>query len=366
MNIPMVDLKEQYKVLKKEIDSTVLDIMASGWFIMGPRVQEFEEAAAEYCQTRFAVGCASGTDALMMALMAIDIRPGDEIITTPFTFAATAEVIRLLGAKAVFVDVRPDDYNIDTDKIRGAVTEKTRAIIPVHLYGQTADMDPISEIAAERGLVMIEDACQAIGARYKEKRACSMGHMGCLSFFPAKNLGAFGDGGMVLTSDETLLGKLRMIRDHGSDRRYHHAVLGLNSRLDALQAGILHVKLKHIEEWNEARRDRAALYSELLKTAKVGLPVIRETNDHVFHQYTIRVKDRGGLQKHLGDAGIATAIHYPVPLHLQPAFQEPGVGEGSFPVAEEAARQVISLPMYPELKEEAIETIAKTIVDFTG
>ena len=366
MKIPMVDLVVQYRSIQKEIDRAVKDVLKSGWFIMGPNVKMFEEEAAKYCGAKFGIGCASGTDALMIALMAIGVGRGDEVITTPFTFAATAEAIALLGAKAVFVDIESETYTMDASQIEKVVTEKTKAIIPVHLYGQSADMDAINLIAKKYKLAVIEDACQAIGATYKGRRTCSMGTMGCLSFFPAKNLGAFGDGGMVLTSDEELARKLQMIRDHGSDRRYHHAVLGVNSRLDALQAAILHVKLKYIDGWNEARKDRAALYSELLKDGKVITPVVRETNEHVFHQYSIRVKDREGLQKHLAEAGIASAIHYPIPLHLQPAFFDPKRGEGAFPVAEEVAREILSLPMYPELKEEAIHFIAEKIIAFTG
>jgi len=366
MKIPMVDLQGQYQLLKKEIDRVVMDVMKSGWFIMGPNVKAFEEEAADYCEARFAVGCASGTDALMIALMAVEIKPGDEVITTPFTFAATAEVIALLGAKTVFVDIKEDTLNIDPEKIEAAITSRTRAIIPVHLYGQAADMDPINTIAKKNKITVIEDACQAIGARYKERMVCTIGDMGCLSFFPAKNLGAYGDGGMVLTSNEDLANKLRMIRDHGSDRRYHHAILGLNSRLDAIQASILRVKLKYINDWNEARKDRAELYSELLKDAKVKVLVIKEYNGHVFHQYTIRLENRDGLQKHLAEAEIASAIHYPIPLHIQTAFHDPKVGEGSFPVAERAAREVISLPMYPELEEQAIQAVTDRIIDFTG
>jgi dTDP-4-amino-4,6-dideoxygalactose transaminase len=366
MKIPMVNLVSQYQSIRKEIDRVVKEVIESGWFIMGPNVQAFEEEMAAYCNTKHGVVCNSGTDALQMALMAIGVGPGDEVITTPFTFVATAEVIALLGAKPVYVDVEPDTYLIDSEKIETAVTQKTKAVIPVHLFGQIADMDRINAIAKKHQLIVIEDACQAVGATYQKQKACGLGDMGCLSFFPAKNLGAYGDGGMILTSDEKLAQKLRMIRDHGSDRRYHHAVLGINSRLDALQAAILRVKLKHLDDWNEARKDRASLYSELLKNAQVSIPMIKESNDHVFHQYSIRVKDRDGLQKHLGDAGIATAIHYPVPLHLQPAFLQPNLGEGSFPVAEETARRILSLPMYPELKEEAIHFITEKITEFTG
>lgn len=361
----MVDLVAQYQSIHKEIDRAVYEVLESGRFIMGPNVTKFEEEMADYCDVKYAIGCASGTDALMLTLMSIGVGPGDDVITTPFTFVATAEVIALLGARPVYVDIEPDTYLIDVDCIEGSITKKTKAVIPVHLYGQSVDMDRISAIAKKHQLVVIEDACQAVGAKYKERRVCSLGEMGCLSFFPSKNLGAYGDGGMVLTSDERLAQRLRMIRDHGSERRYHHTILGMNSRLDALQAAILRIKLEHLDEWNEARKDRAAMYSELLKEAHVVTPVIKETNDHVFHQYSIRVKNREGLQKYLEEAGIATAIHYPVPLHLQQAFSCSRTGKGSFPVAEEVAREIISLPMYPELKEEAVQFIVEKIIEFT-
>lgn len=366
MKIPMVDLVAQYKTIRKEIDNVVKEVIESGWFIMGPNVKAFEEEMAEYCGTKYAIACASGTDALMMGLMAMDIQPGDEVITTPFTFAATAEVVALLGVRAVFVDIDSVSYNIDVKAIKNAITQKTKAIIPVHLYGQPADMDEITELAKDNNLIVIEDACQAVGAKYKGNKACSMGNMGCLSFFPAKNLGAYGDGGMILTSDEELNRKLCMIRDHGSDRRYHHAILGLNSRLDALQAAILRVKLKYIDDWNEARKDRAALYTELLRNAAVQVPTVLDDRTHVFHQYTLRVKNRDGLREFLQKNGIASAIHYPIPLHMQPAFHDPGQAEGNFPIAEGIARDVISLPMYPELTEEAIQFIASKIIEFTS
>ena len=366
MSIPMVDLVEQYNMIKDEIDKAVMEVMETGRFIMGPNVTGFEEEMAEFCETRFAIACASGTDALQIALMAAGLEPGDEVVTTPFTFAATAEVIGLLRAKPVFIDIEEESYNIDPDKIEAAITSKTRAIIPVHLYGQAADMDAINEIAEAKDIPVIEDACQAVGATYKGKKVCGLSDMGCLSFFPSKNLGAYGDGGMILTSDEGLLEQCRWIRDHGSDKRYHHKILGVNSRLDAMQAAILRVKLRHLSDWNDARGDRAALYTELLKDADVVTPSIREYNEHVFHQYSIRVKDRDGLQKQLTEAGIATAIHYPIPLHLQPAYLASADGEGSFPIAEKVSKEVLSLPMYPELKEESIQTIVERIVAFTG
>ncbi len=366
MNIPMVDLVEQYKSIKKEVNKEIDKVLETGRFIMGPNVEAFNKEMAEYTETKYGIGCASGTDALQLSLMAIDLQPGDEVITTPFTFVATVEVIALLGAKPVFVDIEEDSYLIDVDNIENTVTDRTKAIIPVHLYGQAADMDRINAIANKHNLYVIEDACQAVGAKYKSKSVCSLGDMGCLSYFPAKNLGAYGDGGHVLTSNKELAEKIAVIMDHGSDKRYHHSRLGVNSRLDALQAAILRVKLKHIDSWNEARKDRAALYTELLKDAKVQTPVNREYNDHVFHQYSIQVDNRDGLQEFLKEAGIASAIHYPIPLHLQPAYTEFSQGEGSFPVSEKAAKHIISLPMYPELGEKEIQLITNKIKKFTG
>lgn len=362
--VPMADLVGQYHHIRKEIQKAINEVLESGRFILGPQVKALEEELAVYCETSHAVACNSGTDALQMALMTLHVGPGDEVITTPFTFVATAEVIGLLGAKPVFVDIDPVTYNIDPGKIERAVSRKTRAIIPVHLYGQSADMDAINSIAKKHKLPVIEDACQAIGAAYKGRKVCSLGEMACLSFFPSKNLGAYGDGGMILTSDPELEKSLRIIANHGQDKRYHHSMLGINSRLDTIQAAILQVRLRHLDDWSEARKDRAALYTELLSSLDIKTPVIAETNTHVFHQYSIRVKERDRLQEHLQEAGIATAIHYPVPLHLQPAFEHYGRGAGSLPVAESVAKEVLSLPMYPELEEEKIHYIVEQIAEF--
>ena len=360
----MVDLVNQYQSIRKEMDKAIKGILESGYFVMGPQVEAFEQEMADFSDVKFGVGCASGTEALQIALMTIGIEPGDEVITTPFTFVATAEVIVLFGARPVFVDIDPSTYCIDVEKIEKAVSKKTKAIIPVHLYGQAADMDSINAIAKKHDLPVIEDAAQAVGATYKGKRACGLGDMGCLSFFPSKNLGAYGDGGMVLTSNAQYAEQLRIIRNHGSSKRYHHTLLGLNSRLDAIQAAILRVKLSHLAEWNNARKDRAALYSELLKDANVITPVTADTNEHVFHQYTILSEDRDGLRNHLDKAGISNAIHYPIPLHLQPAYKHLGYKEGDFPTAEEISHKVLSLPMYPELKEESIHYIANKIIEY--
>jgi len=364
--IPMVDLALQYKTLKPRLQKAIEEVLKSTRFILGPEVSTLESRLAEYCETRYGIACGSGTDALQMALMAIGVGPGDEVITTPFTFIATAEVIALLGATPVFVDIEPDTYCIDPQKIEKAISKKTKAIIPVHLYGQAADMDSILEISKKRHISVIEDACQAIGATYKGKKVCGLGDMGCVSFFPSKNLGGYGDGGMIFTSDEKLFQILRMIRDHGSVQKYHHARLGMNSRLDTLQAAILLVKFQYLDSWNKARRKIAEMYTALLKNAKVKTPVIREGNEHVFHQYTIQVKDRDGLRKHLESYGISTAVHYPIPLHLQPAFQFLKFKPGQFPIAEEVASHVVSLPMYPELKPHQVRFITEKIIEFTG
>ncbi|MBN1780878.1 DegT/DnrJ/EryC1/StrS family aminotransferase [bacterium] len=360
----MADLVGQYHGIKKEIQKAINEVLESGRFILGPQVRALEEELAAYCEAKHAIACNSGTDALQLALMALGVGPDDEVITTPFTFVATAEVIGILGAKPVFVDIDPVTYNIDPSQIEKAVTKKTKAIIPVHLYGQPADMDAILAVAKKHKLPVIEDAAQAVGATYKGRKVCSFGVMACLSFFPSKNLGAYGDGGMILTADPELEKKIRVIANHGQDKRYHHSLLGINSRLDTIQAAILQVRLRHLDAWSEARMDRAALYTELLKPLDVIPPAIAETCTHVFHQYSIRVKNRDRLQDKLQEAGIATAIHYPIPLHLQPAFRHYGKGEGSLPVAESVAKEVLSLPMYPELEEEKIQYIVDQIAGF--
>jgi dTDP-4-amino-4,6-dideoxygalactose transaminase len=359
--IPMADLVGQYKKTRKEIDSAIKAVLESGQFIMGPDVKAFEQDMSAYLGAPHAISCNSGTDALQIALMAIGLKPGDEVVTSPFTFVATAEVIALLGGKPVFADIDPSTYCIDPNRLEKAITRKTKAIIPVHLYGQAADMDAINAIAKKRGIAVIEDACQAIGATYKERKVCTLSDIACLSFFPSKNLGAYGDGGMMVTSDEKLAQAMRMIRNHGSSKRYHHEVLGVNSRLDTLQAAILRVRLNYLDSWSEARRDRAAMYTELFKDMPVVTPVIAETNTHVFHQYSIRVKNRDAVRDALTQAGVDTAIHYPIPLHLQPAFRHFGKGEGQFPISEKTAKEIFSLPMFPELKEEDIHFIVDTV-----
>jgi dTDP-4-amino-4,6-dideoxygalactose transaminase len=372
MKIPMVDLKKQYDSIKQEIDDSVKEVLESTQFILGKKVGEFENNCAKYLGVKHAIACASGTDALQVALMAIDIKPGDEVITTPFTFVATAETIAILGAIPVYVDIDERTYNLDPSKIEAAITNKTKAIIPVHLYGQSADMDPILEITKKYNLFVIEDAAQAFGTEYlpvgrqgKGIKVCGIGNIATTSYFPSKNLGAYGDAGMMFTNDNSLADKLRMISLHGSKERYIHEVLGINSRMDTLQAAILNVKIKYIEEWNKARAKNADLYREKLEDANVILPYVADYSTHIYHQFTIRVKDRTGLQKHLSGKEIPSAVHYPIPLHKQPAFKNE-MRKFELPIAEKLADEVISLPMFPELSEEQIDYISKAIVEFTG
>jgi dTDP-4-amino-4,6-dideoxygalactose transaminase len=364
--VPMLDLQVQYQSMKDEINSAIQSVLDSCQFIMGPEVQQLEEEIAAYTQSKFGIGCNSGTDALQMALMALNVGPGDEIITTPFTFVATAEVVGLLGAKCVFVDILPDTYNINTELIEAAVTDRTKAIIPVHLFGQSVDMDPIQAVARKHGIPVIEDAAQAIGATYKDRPVCGMGEMACLSFFPSKNLGAYGDGGMILTSDETLADKLRMIRNHGSRVRYHHEILGVNSRLDTLQAAILRVRLRHLDGWSKARAERAETYNTLLNSSNVITPVTAETNTHVFHQYCACTENRDAVLENLRKHQIGCAVYYPIPLHLQPAFRDMGFGEGSLPVSEKISEEIFALPIYPELPEKDQEWIVEKVLEVTG
>ncbi|MER3524980.1 MAG: transcriptional regulator [Ignavibacteria bacterium] len=360
----MVDVVGQYKKIKSEIDAAVHAVLDSGQFILGKQVGEFECQIAGYLGLRYAVGCASGTDALQVAMMALGIGPGDEVITTPFTFVATTETIVLLGAKPVYVDIDPQTFNIDPSLIERAITPRTKAIIPVHLYGQPADIDPIMALARKYKLHVIEDAAQALGASYKGKKVCTFGDVGCISFFPSKNLGAFGDAGMVVTNDADLGERMRMIIVHGSKVRYYHDILGVNSRLDTLQAAILLVKLKYLDEWNATRRRAAARYNELLRGTPVTVPFVSPDAEHIFHQYTLRVHRRNELAEHLKKKGIPHAIYYPVPLHLQKAFAVAGGKKGDFPVTEQAAEEVLSLPMHTELAEEQMVYITDAIREF--
>jgi len=364
MNLHMVDVVGQYKKIKPEIDAAVHRVLDSGQFILGKDVGEFECQVAGYLGVKYAIGCASGTDALQIAMMALGIGPGDEVITTPFTFVATAETIAILGAKPVYVDIDPRTFNIDPSRIEAAITPRTKAIIPVHLYGQPADMDPIVEIARRHRLKVIEDSAQAMGSSYKGRKVCSIGDIGCISFFPSKNLGACGDGGMMVTNQEDLANALRVIAAHGSRVRYYHERLGVNSRLDTLQAAILLVKLRHLENWNAARQRSAARYDELLQGTPVTVPFIAPYGQHIFHQYTVRAPRRDQLAASLKGENIPHAIYYPVPLHLQQAYAASGYTQGDFPVTEQAAGEVLSLPMHTELTEEQMRYVTDAIKDF--
>lgn len=364
MNVPLLDLKRQYATLEKDIKAAVDEVLASQYFIMGPKVKELEERIAEYCGTKYAVGCASGSDAILLSLMSIGIGPGDEVITTPFTFFATAGYISRLGAKPVFVDVETDTFNIDPELIEPAITENTRAIMPVHLFGQCADMDPINDIAARHGLKVVEDAAQAIGSAYKGRRAGGLGDVAAFSFFPTKNLGACGDGGVVTTDDDSLYEMASILRLHGSRPKYYHKYIGVNSRLDALQAAILLVKLPHLDDWNEGRRTNAAHYNSLLGGAGVTTPAERSDCRHIYNQYTLRAARRDELRAFLKENGVNTEIYYPVPLHLQECYRDLGYEEGSLPVAETAAGEVLSLPIFPELTAEERIYVSEKLAEF--
>jgi dTDP-4-amino-4,6-dideoxygalactose transaminase len=335
-------------------------------FVLGPEVEHLEMQFAEYCGVEFAVGVSSGTAALEMILRAYHVGPGDEVITTANTFIATALAISYTGATPVFVDIDPLTYNISIPEIEKAISRQTKAIIPVHLYGQPADMDPILEIAQQHNLVIIEDACQAHGAKYKGKRVGSLGDAAAFSFYPAKNLGAFGDAGMIVTNDENVANFARMFRDVGQREKYIHQIKGYNHRIDNLQAAILGVKLKYLDEWNEARRQHAATYDQLLSDTRVVTPLVADYSEPVWHLYVIRMQERDALRTHLwNDHGIGTGIHYPIPIHLQPAYQELGYNNGDFPITEQFAKQILSLPMYAELTPDAIEYVVEVIRRFT-
>ncbi len=365
---PFLDLRAQYKEIKPEIDAAVARVFDSQYFILSPEVAAFEKELADYVGTKFAVGCASGTDALMLALMALGVGPGDEVITVPFTFVATAGPIALLGAKPVFVDIDPVTFNIDVSLIEAAITPRTKAIIPVDLFGLMAPMEEIEAIAKRHTIAVIEDAAQAIGAKRHGRMAGSTGTMGCFSFFPSKNLGAAGDGGMITTNDPELNDRLRKIRVHGSPRRYEYEVLGVNSRLDALQAAVLSVKLKYLDGWAEGRRRNANWYGDLFEryqlAGKLVLPVEPEDCHHIYNQYTIRCTERDQLRAFLTEKGIPTEIYYPHPLHLQKAFAYLGHKAGDFPETENVCNEVLSLPIYPEMKKSDLQTVVQAIAEF--
>jgi dTDP-4-amino-4,6-dideoxygalactose transaminase len=361
--IPFVDLKAQYFSIKGEIDAAVIKVLESTQFVLGSEVAALEAEFAEYCNAAQGVAVNTGTSALHLALLAAGIGPGDEVITVPFTFVATVAAIVYSGATPVFVDIDPVSYTIDVTQIEAAITERTKAILPVHLYGQPADMDPILEIAQRYGLVVIEDAAQAHRAEYKGQRVGSIGDIGCFSFYPGKNLGAYGEGGMVTTNNPEYAQVIRMLRDWGQEKRYHHVLKGYNYRMDGVQGAILRVKLRYLDAWTEARRTHAAQYSELLENTGVKTPMAMPYSYHVYHVYAVRSPQRDTLQQKLQERGIQTGIHYPIPVHLQPAYADLGYRSGDFPQSELAANQVLSLPMYAELSEEQVKQVSAAICE---
>ncbi|MES0492119.1 MAG: DegT/DnrJ/EryC1/StrS family aminotransferase [Leptospirales bacterium] len=355
-----IDLKFQYSKIKDKVDAGIAGVLEHGRYIMGPEVVALEERLAGYVGTKHCLGVSSGTDALLIALMAIGVKPGDEIITTPFTFIATGEVIALAGAKPVYVDIKEDTYNIDVTKIEEKITSKTKAIMPVSLYGQCADYDAINAIAEKHNLPVIEDGAQSFGGEYKGKKSCGLTTLGCTSFFPSKPLGAYGDGGAVFTNDEDLHKKMAQIRDHGQAARYEHTIVGLNGRLDSMQAAVLLAKMDIFETEVSLRNEVAKRYNDLFGESVIT-PTVENHNKSVFAQYTVRVKNRESVLASLGEAGIPTAIHYPKPLHLQPVFENLGHKEGDFPVSEKVSKEVFSIPMHPYLKEEDQKTVVNGV-----
>lgn len=364
MKVPLLDLKAQFLSIEKEVRAAMERVLDTQHFILGPEVAGLESEVAAFVGAAHGIGVSSGTDAILCALMAVGVGPSDEVIVPTFTFFSTAGCVSRLGAKPVFADIEPDTYNIDVSKLSKLITPRTKAIMPVHLFGACADMDAIMELAAGRKIVVIEDAAQALSAKYKGRPAGSLGHIACFSFFPSKNLGGFGDGGMITTNDAALGEKCRLIRTHGSKPKYYHKMVGANFRLDALQAAVLRAKLPHLPAWSEGRRRNAAKYDKLLAGGPVKLPVVRAFNEMIYNQYCIRSTKRDALQQHMKDKGIGTEIYYPVPLHVQECFADLGYKPGSLPVAEEAAKQVLALPIYPELTDEQIDYVAECVRSF--
>ena len=372
MKVPLLDLRAQYASIKEEIDSAIKKVLDSGIFILGDNVNSFEREFSGYCGAKYGVGVASGTDALELALRALGIGKGDDVITPPFTFIATTEAIVSVGARPVFADIDPTTYNIDPAKIekilRNDKKKRIKALIPVHLYGQSCDMDEIMNLAKKYRLKVVEDCCQAIGATYKGKKVGTFGDCGCFSFFPSKNLGAYGDGGIVITSNKSVADKIRTLRFHGAKDKYNHVIEGVNSRLDTIQAAILRVKIKHIDKWNDARRRNASLYSSslMLHEAKNKCIPPREAEGrrHVYNVYALRAEKRDGLRRFLEDKGVTTGMHYPIALHLEEVYRHLGYKKGDFPLAERLAGEVLSLPMYPELKESQIKYVVSQIYNF--
>ncbi|AEA46579.1 DegT/DnrJ/EryC1/StrS family aminotransferase [Archaeoglobus veneficus] len=361
--IPFVDLKREYQEIKEEIDQAIQRVLERGWFILGEELEAFEKEFSSYIGAKYGIGVNSGSDALYLGVKALGIGKGDEVITVSHTFISTVDAIVRNGAKPVFVDIDPETYTIDVSQIEKKITERTKAILPVHLYGHPADMGSIMEIGEKYSLFVIEDACQAHGAEYNGKKVGSIGDIGCFSFYPTKNLGAYGDGGIVVTNDDELANKLRTLRNYGSSKKYYHEFVGVNSRLDEIQAAILRVKLKYLEEWNEKRRNIARLYNEFLESSDLVTPTEKEYAKHVYHLYVIRYKERDKLQQNLLKCGIQTQIHYPIPMHRQKAYLELEYNT-SLPVTEKICNEILSLPMHPWLREEEIRRISNCIGEF--
>lgn len=362
--IPFVDLQAQYRSIKQDIDSAISEVLESAQFVLGPAVASFEADFARYCGARRAIGVNTGTSALHLALLALGIGPGDEVITVPHTFVATVAAILYCGARPTYVDVDETSYTLDPSQLEGAITPRTKAILPVHLYGQSAPMGDILAIAKKHGLKVIEDACQAHGARHRGQRVGSLGDVGCFSFYPGKNLGAYGEGGAVVTNDDDIAEHVRLLRDWGAPRKYEHVYRGYNYRLEGLQGAVLRAKLPHLESWNDARRAAAMAYDQGLAGASVETPKIAPWSDHVYHVYAVRTQCRAKLQMFLRERGIHTGIHYPTPCHLQPAYADPAYPKGTFPVSERVASEVLSLPMFPELGVDRAEQVVSAIREF--
>jgi dTDP-4-amino-4,6-dideoxygalactose transaminase len=362
--IPFLDLKAQYRTIKDEIDQAISAVLESGHFVLGEQVEAFERDFAAYCGVRYGIAVNSGTSALHLALLALGVGPGDEVITVPFTFVATVAAIHYTGARTVFIDIDPESFTLDPNQLEAAISHRTKAIIPVHLYGQPADMTAISEIARRHGVAVVEDACQAHGAELFDKRIGSFGDLACFSFYPGKNLGAYGEAGIVVTNQQDHARAIRMLRDWGQERKYHHVLKGYNYRMEAIQGAVLGVKLRHLEAWTDSRRRHARLYDALLSNSPVQPPKEMAHARHVYHVYAVRSQERDALQAFLQARGIQTGIHYPIPAHLQKAFTDLGYRKGDFPNSEAAAVEVLSLPLYPELSRQAIEQVAEAIRSF--
>lgn len=364
--IPFVDLSAQYQNIKEEVDAAIASVIKTTAFILGPEVRQFEEEFAQFCNAKFAIGVDSGTSAIELIMRAYGIGTGDEVIIPANTFIATAYGVSYTGATPVFVEPTAHTYNIDVARIEAAITKRTKAIMPVHLYGQPVDMDPILDIAKKHNLIVVEDACQAHGARYKGKRTGAIGHAAAFSFYPGKNLGAYGDGGAITTNDERIAASLRRMRDYGQSEKYHHTELGYNRRLDSIQAAILRVKLRHLDSWNQARRDHANYYNKLLKGSKYVLPEIPSFAEPIWHLYVLQSENRDSLMKYLSGIGVSTGIHYPIPIHLQGAYENLGHKEGDFPLTERISHKIVSLPMYAEMSNEMIEYVVNGLNSFVG